>query len=70
VTASEITQVSIGKEAMIKIDSEEYKGRIINFGLEPSIESKNVDRRYFVNVELPIPSQASYVGQSVTIILR
>jgi len=70
VTASEITQVSIGKEAMIKIDSEEYKGRIINFGLEPSIESKNADRRYFVNVELPIPSQASYVGQSVTIILR
>lgn len=70
VTASEIAQVSIGKEAMVKMDDEEYKGRIINFGLESSIEDKNADRRYFVNVELPIPSQASYVGQSVTINLQ
>ena len=52
---------------MVKFDSKKYKGRIINFGLEPSREGKNADRRYFVNVEFPIQSQASYVGQSVTI---
>jgi RND family efflux transporter MFP subunit len=66
-TASEIAQVSLGKEAVVKFDSEEYRGRIINFGLEPSLEGKAADRRYFVNVEFPIQSQASYVGQAVTI---
>ncbi|MDH3947858.1 MAG: hypothetical protein OEU74_02750, partial [Gammaproteobacteria bacterium] len=66
-TANEIAKVSIGQETMVKFDSKKYKGRIINFGLESSIEGKNADRRYFVNVEFPIQSQASYVGQSVTI---
>jgi multidrug efflux system membrane fusion protein len=66
-TANEIAKVSIGQETMVKFDSKKYKGRIINFGLEPSIEGKKADRRYFVNVEFPIQSQASYVGQSVTI---
>ena len=67
VSTSEITQVSIGKQAVVKIDSEEYTGRIINFGLDTSSEGKNMDKRYFVNVEFPIPSQASYVGQPATI---
>jgi multidrug efflux system membrane fusion protein len=69
VTANEIAKLSLGEEALVKFDSEEYKGLIINFGLEPSIENKTTDRRYFVNVEFPIQSQASYVGQSVKIIL-
>ena len=67
VSASEITQVSIGKQAVVKIDSEEYTGHIINFGLEPALGGKQADKRYFVNVEFPITSQASYVGQPVTI---
>jgi RND family efflux transporter MFP subunit len=69
VSASEITQVAIGKEAAVKINSEEYTGRIINFGLETSLEGKQADKRYFINVEFPIASQASYVGQSATISL-
>jgi membrane fusion protein, multidrug efflux system len=63
VSASEINQVSTGKQAVVKIDSEEYTGRIINFGLE----GKHADKRYFVNVEFPIPSQASYIGQPAII---
>jgi len=68
-TADEIAEVSIGQEAVVKFDGNEYKGRLINFGLESSIESKKADSRYFVNVEFPIPSRASYVGRSVKIIL-
>jgi len=67
VNANEITQVTIGKEAVVIIDSDEYKGRIINFGLIPTIEGKGVAKRYFINVEFPIPVQASHLGQSVTI---
>lgn len=67
VSTSEITQVSIDKRAVVKIDNKEYTGRIINFGLDTSSEGKNMDKRYFVNVEFPIPSQASYVGQPATI---
>lgn len=67
VSASEIAHVSIGKEAVVKIDGEEYTGRIINFGLETILEGKNADKRYLVKVEFPFQSQASHVGQSVII---
>jgi len=67
VNANEITRISIGKEAVVKVDNEEYKGRIINFGLTPASEGKDAERRYFINVEFPIPAQASHLGQAVTI---
>jgi RND family efflux transporter MFP subunit len=65
--ASEITQVSIGKEAFVEIDNREYKGHIINFGLEPTMEVKTTDRHYLVTVEFPVASQAALAGQSVII---
>lgn len=66
-TAKEIAQISIGQDAVIKFDGNEYKGQIINFGLESSIEDKSTEKRYFVNVQFPIHSRASYIGQSVKI---
>ena len=66
-SAKEIAQVSIGQEAVVKFAGEKYKGRIINFGLASPDESKKSESLYFVNVEFPIQSQASFVGQSATI---
>lgn len=66
-TAKEIAQISIGQEAVVKFAGKQYKGRIINFGLASSTEANNSENRYFVNVEFPIKSQASHIGQSATI---
>lgn len=67
VNASEIKQVSIGKVAFVKINNSEYEGRIINFGLESTMEAKTTDRPYLVTIEFPLESQAGLVGQTVTI---
>lgn len=69
VAANEIAKISMGQEAFVKIDGEEYKGQVINFGLEKSAKDKEAEKRYFVNVEFSIPSRAAYVGQPVTIIV-
>ena len=66
-TAKEIEQVSIGQDAVVKFAGEKYKGRIKNFGLVSSGKDNKSEKRYFVNVEFPIKSQASFVGQSATI---
>jgi multidrug efflux system membrane fusion protein len=67
VAASEINQLSMGKKAIVIIEGEEHKGQIINFGLHKSAEEKEAKHRYLVEAEFSIPSQAAYVGQSVTI---
>ncbi len=66
-TAKEVAQISIGQEAVVKFAGAKYKGRIINFGPASHGEGQKPERRYFVNVQFPIQSQASYVGQSATI---
>lgn len=70
VAANDIAQIAIGKDAVVEIDGEAYKGRVINFGLQNSAKDNKTEQRYFVNIEFSIPSRAAYVGQSVTIKLQ
>lgn len=67
VAAGEITQITLGKEAEVEIDGQEYQGRVVNFGLESRRETKESDKVYFVIVEFPISGRPAYVGQSVTV---
>lgn len=65
--ANEITQIAVGNEVIVKFDGEKYKGQIINFGVYKSVNDKETERRYYVNVEFSIPSRAAYLGRSATI---
>jgi multidrug efflux system membrane fusion protein len=65
--ASDIAGLEIGKEALVKIDDKDYTGRIVNFGLLSTQPNEAAKNRFFVNVEFPISSQTSLVGQPVTI---
>ena len=60
----------IGKNAVVEIAGESYKGQVINFGLHNSAKDNKTEQRYFVNIEFSIPSRAAYVGQSATIKLQ
>lgn len=68
-TAKDITQVSVGQEAMVKLDGKNYKGRIINFGLRSLPKGESTEKHYFINVQFPITSSASYIGQPAKISL-
>lgn len=70
VAANDIAQIVIGKNAVVEIAGESYKGQIINFGLHDSAKDNKTEQRYFVNIEFSIPSRAAYVGQSATIKLQ
>jgi multidrug efflux system membrane fusion protein len=65
--ANEIAGLKIGKEAVVKINDKQYTGRIVNFGLLSTQPSEVANNRFFVNVEFPISSQTSLVGQPATI---
>ena len=66
-SAKDIAQISIGQEAVVEFDGKKYKGRIINFGLESLAKGESSDKPYFVNVQFPLTSSASYIGQPANI---